>query len=101
VSALMLALVPGPAQALPSEGDLVRVRDIDPGPDGSNVAWLTPVGNRLFFRADDGTNGPELWVSDGTRGGTRMVGEGIPGPLGAFPTSFIPFNGRVVFTGFT
>lgn len=101
VSALMLALVPGPAQALPSEGDLVRVRDIDPGPDGSNVAWLTPVGDRLFFRADDGTNGPELWVSDGTRGGTRMVGEGIPGPLGAFPTSFIPFNGRVVFTGFT
>ncbi len=34
---------------------------------------LTKVGDRLFFTADDGTNGEELWVSDGTVSGTNMV----------------------------
>jgi len=33
---------------------------------------LTPVGGRLFFAAPAG-NGQELWVSDGTRAGTRPV----------------------------
>ena len=27
---------------------------------------LTAVGNTLYFRANDGTNGSELWKSDGT-----------------------------------
>ena len=33
---------------------------------------LTPVGERLFFTAP-AANGEELWVSDGTRAGTRPV----------------------------
>ncbi|WP_313404202.1 ELWxxDGT repeat protein [Aeromicrobium sp.] len=34
---------------------------------------LTVAGNRLYFFADDGKHGLELWTSDGTAGGTRMV----------------------------
>ena len=34
---------------------------------------LTAVGNTLYFRADDGINGSELWKSDGTASGTVMV----------------------------
>ena len=39
----------------------------------SNPEYLTAVGNTLFFRANDGTNGTELWKSDGTANGTVMV----------------------------
>ena len=40
---------------------------------------LTAVGTTLFFFANDGVHGDELWRSDGSRGGTRMVADLRPG----------------------
>ena len=40
---------------------------------------LTAVGSTLFFVADDGITGPELWRSDGTNSGTRQVADIHPG----------------------
>jgi len=89
----------GIAQALPSERELVRVADIREGSEGSGVNWLTPVGDQLFFVADDGEHGGELWVTDGTEAGTRMVADLRPGGLGSVPHDLVPFKGRVVFVG--
>ena len=42
----------------------------------NDVVWndhdspITAVGNRVFFVADDGNTGRELWTSDGTTSGT-------------------------------
>ena len=50
------------------------VKDIYSGSSTSIYPyWLTAVGNTLYFGANDGTNGDELWKSDGTASGTVMV----------------------------
>jgi ELWxxDGT repeat protein len=40
------------------------------------------VGNRIFFIADDGVHGRELWVTDGSTEGTHMVADLVPGAGG-------------------
>ena len=51
----------------------IMVKDINSGSSSSSPADLTAVGNTLYFVANDGTNGYELWKSDGTASGTVMV----------------------------
>ena len=41
----------------------------------------------LFFTADDGTNGRELWISDGTTAGTVMLKDINPGAAGSSPSN--------------
>ena len=40
----------------------MRVKDINPGFDWSHSSSLTNVNGTLFFSADDGTAGFELWA---------------------------------------
>ena len=57
------------------------------------------LGDRLLFGADDGASGEELWITDGTAGGTGLVadlepGEAVPGlPLGSNPHRFLDGGG--------
>lgn len=39
-----------------------------------------PVQGRVIFLADDGVHGFEWWSTDGTRAGTQMLVDGMPGP---------------------
>jgi ELWxxDGT repeat protein len=55
------------------------LREIRPGPassigDPSNLEFQT-LGSAVYFAADDGVSGRELWRTDGTRGGTVRVGD--------------------------
>lgn len=55
-------------------------RDPFPGP-GSELP-LKPLDGRWVFFADDGAHGRELWWTDGTPGGTRLLTDLCPGPCG-------------------
>jgi ELWxxDGT repeat protein len=74
---LPLGLLVLAALALASSGPKLA-RDINPS-GSSYPDYLTNVGGTLFFAADDGTHGNELWRSDGTGAGTRLVKDINPG----------------------
>jgi ELWxxDGT repeat protein len=78
------------------------VADIHPnipyGTRGSYPNNLSNVGGTLFFAANDGTNGVELWRSNGTAGGTRQIAQINVGTLNSNPAGFFPINGTVFFS---
>jgi ELWxxDGT repeat protein len=43
----------------------------------------------VVFTADDGQHGREVWLSDGTEGGTRLLLDFHPGPGGSQPSGFV------------
>jgi ELWxxDGT repeat protein len=52
------------------------LKDVRPGKPGSRCcldSGLMVVDNDVFFAADNGANGTELWLSDGTEEGTFLV----------------------------
>jgi ELWxxDGT repeat protein len=65
------------------------IRDVNPGAgdglySGSlNFPQLEAASSLLYFVADDGAHGFELWRSNGTAGGTALVVDLEPGPGGS------------------
>jgi ELWxxDGT repeat protein len=85
-----------------TEAGTVRVKDIWPGSDGSFplfVGALVDLNGTLFFAADDGVTGVELWKSDGTEAGTARVKDIVPNPGGSSgPQRLVDVNGTLFFT---
>jgi ELWxxDGT repeat protein len=73
------------------------IADIFPGSNGaldtlySNLGF-TPYGNGVLFPADDGVHGRELWISDGTSAGTRLVRDLLPGAQGTWDDGYANIN---------
>ena len=65
--------------------------------DENRPAYLTVVGTTLFFAADDGVNGRELWKSDGTALGTVLVKNIAAGITASDPTELRSAGGKLFF----
>lgn len=76
------------------------VRDISPGPAGSDASQFVVLDGIAYFRANDGAHGYELWRSDGTTAGTHLVVDLRDGPANAFPDNLAVANGSLYFTAF-
>ena len=73
------------------------VKDINALTGGSYPQALAGVNGTLYFAADNGTHGMELWKSDGTVAGTVMVKEILPGSDGGYPYGLIGVGGTLFF----
>ncbi|WP_338867733.1 ELWxxDGT repeat protein [Myxococcus stipitatus] len=61
------------------------------------LASLAAGPTRLFFQVPDLTHGNELWVSDGTTAGTRLVKDLTPGTVGSTLSHLTALGDRLVF----
>jgi ELWxxDGT repeat protein len=73
------------------------VKDINPGLASSYPLFPTNVNGTLFFAANDGSHGVELWQSNGTSSGTALVKDILPGSAGSDPSYLTNVNGTLFF----
>lgn len=81
------------------------IKDINPGAengmyvDNLQIQYFfgAVYNDKLYFTANDGINGHELWVTDGTAANTMMV-KNIHPSSSSHPRNFLVFNNLLYFT---
>jgi ELWxxDGT repeat protein len=84
-------------------GSARMVKDINPKGDSDPRDFILydaggATGMRLYFSADDGVHGRELWTSNGTEAGTYMVADIRKGKAGSQPANLTVYFGYLYFT---
>ncbi|MBK8601418.1 MAG: T9SS type A sorting domain-containing protein [Flavobacterium sp.] len=66
----------------------------------SNPSDFFQVGSTVYFTADNGINGDELWKTTGSAGGTVMVKDITVGTGSTIISDMIEYNGKLYFTAY-
>lgn len=73
-------------------------KGITPGTRPPNA--LTPLNTSLYFVADDGNTGNELWITDGTLAGTERITDIPVTNAGSNPGHFESLNNTLYFSAY-
>ena len=76
-----------------------QLTDIRPGSWGSQPRDITIVGTRLFFEADDGISGDELWTHETTNNSTWQVTDIKSGSGSGYNGALMAVGTRLYFEG--
>lgn len=67
----------------------------------NGISALAEIDGKVCFAADDGIHGNELWISDGTVQGTKLLKDIQPGTASSDPANLVAHNGNLYFTATT
>jgi ELWxxDGT repeat protein len=71
---------------------------VNPGLNINSDDAYAILNNIMYFSANDGVNGAELWRSDGTAAGTFMVKDIEPGSNGSNPSEITVSANKIIFS---
>ncbi|QJE95458.1 ELWxxDGT repeat protein [Luteolibacter luteus] len=75
------------------------LKDIYPGPASSEIERFLTLNEVVYFTADDGIHGKELWRTDGTPEGTRLHLDLSPGPMNSHVSPLFAAGGKLYILG--
>ncbi|SDG47906.1 ELWxxDGT repeat protein [Epilithonimonas hungarica] len=88
---------------LSAQTTFTLVKDINPGTSNSSPSNFAILNGKLYFNATysptGSSIGTELWESDGTEDGTKLVMDIYPGTSSSAPSNLFAFNDKIYFTG--
>ena len=90
-----------PAGLTDLAGDGVVVTAVNNENISTNNKRMIVIGTKLFFTAQTTAAGEELWVSDGTPSGTKMVKDIVSGSNGSNPQWLCAVGNKCYFTATT
>ena len=73
------------------------IKDIVPGAGGSDPKFLTVVGDKVYFTTITPEYGEELWMTDGTDAGTKLVKDINEGTEGSYVYGLTAFQDKCLF----
>lgn len=76
----------------------INLTAVNPPLSGSSPKFMTIMNNEVYFQADDGITGAELWKSDGTAPGTELLMNIGISDNGSNPIDFTALQDLVVFS---
>jgi len=66
-------------------------------PGSSGLSWIIELEEVVLFTGNNGSTGLELWVSDGTKEGTRLVKDILPGVYSSGLIDPVRFGEGILF----
>jgi len=88
-----------PARTTPIAYMIKNIRSLGSGLYSVNPRReFTVVGSQAYFAADNGTNGGEVWVTNGSQGNASMVADIYPKKSSSGPGNMASFGGSLWFS---